>query len=96
MEDFLRRSSGNRVRVRSPQAAELATAIGGRAAEMEVAPDGALIVFGLSCPEIGDLAAANGLAVHELVAETASLEEAYLELTHESAEFRADQKELQP
>ena len=88
--DFIQASSGNRIRVRSPEAAALAEVLEARAATVELASDGALIVTGTTCPEVGDLAAAHGIAVHELVAETASLEDAYLELTQESVEFHAD------
>ena len=40
-------------------------------------------------PRIGDLAAAHGIAVHELVPRHASLEHAYLDLTSGSADYRA-------
>jgi len=39
--------------------------------------------------QIGDLAAEHGIAVHALIPRTASLEEAYLDLTGESTDFRA-------
>jgi ABC-2 type transport system ATP-binding protein len=50
--------------------------------------DGALLVQGLDAPEIADLAALNGIRVHELTPRSASLEDAYLELTEESVEYR--------
>jgi ABC-2 type transport system ATP-binding protein len=36
---------------------------------------------------IGELAAANGIALHELTPVRASLEEAFMELTQESVEY---------
>jgi ABC-2 type transport system ATP-binding protein len=47
-----------------------------------------LEVSGLTAPEIGDLAAEHGIAVHELSPQEASLEAAYLELTGDSVDFR--------
>ena len=46
--------------------------------------DGGLAVTGLDAPAIGDLAAEHGIAVHALIPRSASLEEAYLDLTGES------------
>jgi ABC-2 type transport system ATP-binding protein len=46
------------------------------------AADGDLLsVADTTTAKVGDLAAANGIVLHELVAETSSLEEAFLELT---------------
>ena len=53
------------------------------------ADDGALAVTGLDASAIGDLAASRGIAVHALIPRNASLEEAYLDLTGEAADFRA-------
>ena len=39
---------------------------------------------------IGDLAAANGITIHELSLQQASLEEAFMELTHDSVEYRTN------
>ena len=52
--------------------------------------DGALAVSALSAPEVGDLAGANGIFLHELATQSASLEEAFMELTRESVEFHAE------
>jgi ABC-2 type transport system ATP-binding protein len=71
------RTSGA-VRVRSPQAKRLYELLGPAAA---VESDGALLVQGRSAAEVGELAAANGIVLHELVEEAATLEEAFLELT---------------
>jgi ABC-2 type transport system ATP-binding protein len=44
-------------------------------------------VTGLDVAAIGDAAAARGIPLHEVTPRSASLEEAYMELTAESAEF---------
>ncbi|HKG10738.1 MAG TPA: ABC transporter ATP-binding protein [Gaiellaceae bacterium] len=73
------RASGA-VRVRSPQADRLRELLG---AETVAESDGVLLVRGRSAAEVGELAAGNGIVLHELVQETATLEEAFLELTRE-------------
>jgi ABC-2 type transport system ATP-binding protein len=89
VSEFIRHSSGNHVRVRTPQVAELRAALAAAATSIEQRGDGALIVSGLDCPQVATLAAAAGVPVHELVAENPSLEQAYLELTQQSVEYRA-------
>ena len=81
-------SARNDVLVRSPRAADLAALITARGATIKKETDGALAVTGLDAPAIGDLAAEHGIAVHALIPRSASLEDAYLDLTGESAEFR--------
>jgi ABC-2 type transport system ATP-binding protein len=73
------RASGA-VRVRSPQADRLRELLG---PETVAESDGVLLVRGRSAAEVGELAAGNGIVLHELVQETATLEEAFLELTRE-------------
>ena len=55
---------------------------------MAGADDGSLTIEGLAAPEVGDLGARDGLRVHELVPVTASLEDAFMELTHDDVEYR--------
>ena len=50
-------------------------------------PDGALHVDGVDSHAVGELAAANGFVLHELVEHRPSLEEAFIELTDGSVEF---------
>jgi len=77
------------VLVRSPRAAELAELMTARGATVNREDDGGLAVTGLDAPAVGDLAAEHGIAVHALIPRTASLEDAYLDLTGESTDFRA-------
>jgi ABC-2 type transport system ATP-binding protein len=77
------------VLVRSPRAAELAELMTARGATVHREDDGALAVTGLDAPAIGDLAAGHGIAVHALIPRSASLEDAYLDLTGDSTEYRA-------
>ncbi|MEV4379203.1 ATP-binding cassette domain-containing protein [Streptosporangium sp. NPDC049644] len=77
------------VLVRSPRAAELTGVLEAAGATVETEPDGGLVVRGLDVAAIGDLAAGGGLALHEVTPRSASLEEAYMELTADSVEYRA-------
>jgi len=89
--EFIESSSRASVLVRSPRAAELTALLAERGAAVDVDPvgDGALTVTGLDAPAIGDLAAGHRIAVHELTPQHASLEQAYLDITGTSAEYRA-------
>jgi ABC-2 type transport system ATP-binding protein len=49
-----------------------------------------MTVTGASTDDIGDLAAANGITIHELSLQQASLEAAFMELTHDSVQYRTD------
>jgi len=49
--------------------------------------DGSLTVRGLDEVAIGELAATIPVVLHELAPQSASLEEAYMELTEDSVEF---------
>lgn len=82
MAEFLNQSGT--VRVRSPELDRLAALV------PEARRDGpALLVDGSSTEQIGDLAAANGIVLHELSAQGPSLEEAYMNLTDGAVQYRA-------
>ena len=76
------------VHVRSPHAERLAALLAAAGATPTSATPGELTVAGLSTDRVGDLAAANGITIHELSLQQASLEEAFMELTHDSVEYR--------
>jgi ABC-2 type transport system ATP-binding protein len=90
MAEFIARSSGAAVRVRTPSAADLTRAITAKGATVGTDADGALEVRGMGIAEIGDLAFTEGIRLHELATVRASLEEAYMEVTASSVEYRAD------
>jgi ABC-2 type transport system ATP-binding protein len=88
-EDFVRQASGNVVRVRSPQAPRLVELVTGPEVTVVEIEPGLLDVQGLRAEQIGDLAAANGIAIHELTPQQASLEDAFMDLTRDDVEFQA-------
>jgi ABC-2 type transport system ATP-binding protein len=69
-------------RVRSPEAARLAALLASEEIGVQAAGDDQLAVVG-SPERVGEIAAANGVVLHELTVERASLEEVFLELTGE-------------
>ncbi|QFG26329.1 ATP-binding cassette domain-containing protein [Actinomadura sp. WMMB 499] len=77
------------VRVRSPRPDELTAVLAAAGGRVEAAQGDALTVTGLDVAEIGDRAAAHGIPLHEVASQSASLEEAYMELTAGSTEFGA-------
>jgi ABC-2 type transport system ATP-binding protein len=79
----------NSVHVRSPHADQLARLLGARGAcPRSNSTPGELTVSGVSTDDVGDLAAANGITIHELSLQQISLEEAFMELTHDSVQYR--------
>jgi ABC-2 type transport system ATP-binding protein len=81
-------SSGAPVRVRSPQLPALADAVSSAGGTSEKREDDALLVFGLSSEQVGELAAAQRLVLHELTPVQVSLEDAFMSLTKESVEYQ--------
>jgi ABC-2 type transport system ATP-binding protein len=86
--ELIARSSQRLVRVRSPQLGALRAALEARGAATTPEGDGSLSVRGLEASAIGDIAAGVPVVLHELATQSASLEEAFMELTEDSIEYR--------
>jgi len=87
--EVIRLSSGTHVRVRSPQAEALARHIEDGGGTVTIDPGGALAVHNMTSEQVGEIAASSQVVLHELSVSSASLEQAFMELTEESVEFRA-------
>ncbi len=90
VSSFVASSSRQSVRVRTPRPDDLRRVLEDAGARVDVTEPHAFTVAGLSAPDIGDLAARHAIALHELAPQSASLEEAFMELTRDSVEFRAE------
>ena len=90
VDDVIASATTDRVRVASPQATRLAELMAARnLATRPVAPS-VLETTDATAAAIGELAAQGGIVLHELTTIHASLEEAYLNLTSDSVEYRTD------
>jgi ABC-2 type transport system ATP-binding protein len=87
--EFIAANSQQSVRVRSPQAAELAAAASAAGATIRSDDGGALVLLGMTAAQVGDLAFEHRIRIHELAPAHASLEQAFMELTASSVEFHA-------
>lgn len=85
--EFVERASEATVRVRSPQLDTLRTALAGQGHTVRD-DDGALIVSGVTTAQVGELAAAHSVVLHELASRNASLEEAFMKLTGDDVEYQ--------
>jgi ABC-2 type transport system ATP-binding protein len=88
VDDFVSESSKNVVRVRSPQADQLRGLVIAHGGSVTTDGAGPLSIEGLTAERIGRIAAANGIVLAELTPLTASLEEAFMDLTHDEVEYR--------
>ncbi len=88
-KEFIQRSSGASVRVVSPRASELTPLLEERGATVAIAEDGAFSATGIEAAQVGDLAAENGIPLHELTPLRVSLEAAFMEMTRDSVEYRS-------
>jgi ABC-2 type transport system ATP-binding protein len=91
--DVLRRAGGSSVRVRSPRPDDLVALLAGDGVSLSSPERGLVEVQGLSAAEIGDRAVRAGVALHELTPVTASLEEAFMDLTRDDREYRTDDRQ---
>jgi ABC-2 type transport system ATP-binding protein len=82
-------SSRHSVRVRSPQAAQLRAALAGPQVVVTSTGADALEIEGLDSEAISRAASSHGIPLYELVPHSASLEEAFMQLTHDDVEYRA-------
>jgi ABC-2 type transport system ATP-binding protein len=85
--DIVERSSRGHVRVDTAEPERLRELLVDRGAEVITETDGAFSVTGLDARDVGTAAAAAGIALYELSPQSASLEEAFMELTRDAVEY---------
>jgi ABC-2 type transport system ATP-binding protein len=93
VDDFVARASQKVVLVRSPEIERLRDAVAGPGVSFVAAERGAVEVHGLTAEQVGEAAAAGGIALHELTPQQASLEEAFMNLTRDELEFASEMEE---
>jgi len=94
VDNVVAASGHNSVHVRSPQADALAPLLAQRGiTAISDGPD-RLVVTGATTDQIGDIASTSAITIHELSLKQASLEEAFMELTHDSVQYHTDNSVL--
>ncbi|MET9292399.1 ATP-binding cassette domain-containing protein [Streptomyces sp. NPDC003077] len=89
MSDFIRDNSRSYVRMRSPEVERLRDVLHEAGITAVTVGNGALEIDGVEAARLGELAARQGLVLHELSPQQASLEEAFMRLTAGSVEYHA-------
>jgi ABC-2 type transport system ATP-binding protein len=90
MAEFIRNRGRSMVRVRTTNPDALAARLSGPDVEVSSDRSTTLTVSGLTTDQIGLAAASAGITLLELTAQQASLEEAFIDLTRDAVEYRAN------
>lgn len=93
---FVDRYADRWVRVQSPSIGSLRQPLEQSGGEVEQVDPNTWHVRGIACHAVGDLAAANHIVLHELSAQTGSLEDAFLKATAAALEYRSTGMETAP
>ncbi|WP_327251595.1 ABC transporter ATP-binding protein [Streptomyces sp. NBC_01244] len=89
IEEFIDARSTPRVRLRTTDPVRLRATLAREDFELVIAEGGRWTVDGMQAEQLGVIAAREGIPMLELIDERASLEQAYLDLTADSAQFAA-------
>ena len=92
VEQFVAKYGEQYVRVASPQIANLAEALRAEGHRVEYLDDTTVSVHGVDAVAVGELAAGQGVTLHELSTHTASLEDAFIEATAAVQEYKGATK----
>ena len=90
-DEFVSRHSASAVQVRAVQQDLLTAELTRRGAVLDRGPAGALVVTGLDAAAIGAVASAHGITLLELATHSATLEEAFFDLTRDETDYHAAQ-----
>ena len=86
--EFIRQASTDLVDVRTPDGERLRQVLVGPTVVVTATGPGRIQVSGLTSDQIGDMAASHGIRLHELIPQQASLEAAFMTLTHDAVEYQ--------
>jgi ABC-2 type transport system ATP-binding protein len=87
MQAFIEAHSERQVLVRSPHAGTLRRLLAG-VAQVRTEDAEMLVLTGVEASEVGAVAAAGGIELHELTPGRPSLEDVFMDLTYDSVEYR--------
>jgi ABC-2 type transport system ATP-binding protein len=86
--DLIAAASGNRVTLRTPAPADAMTALTSAGAEVTATAPGLLKIANLSSERLVVILTSHSIPFSEVTAHRATLEQAYMELTSQSVEYR--------
>ncbi|WP_415949934.1 ABC transporter ATP-binding protein [Streptomyces sp. KLOTTS4A1] len=92
VDAFVREAGAGAVKVVTPSATELAALLAGPSVSVSRESAETLLVVGAEAEDIARIAAAHTILVFELTPQAASLEQAFMDLTHDSVEYTATLK----
>jgi ABC-2 type transport system ATP-binding protein len=95
VHDMLAAVTHDRLTLRTPAPVRAMEVLAHAGAAVSAASPGTLIISGLPAEKIVALLAEHGVPVSEISAQRASLEEAYMDLTRDAAQYRAASAEVQ-
>jgi ABC-2 type transport system ATP-binding protein len=84
---FLDRSTQHSIEVESPDMLRLAALVDSAGGHVELHSDLAATISEIDTARVGEIAAHNGLILHELATRRPSLEDAFVELTHDTSDL---------
>ncbi len=87
--DLIAAASGNRITLRTAAPADAMTVLASAGAEVTATGSGVLTIAGLTSEKTVAILTSHAIPFSEVTARRATLEQAYMELTHDSVEFRA-------
>jgi ABC-2 type transport system ATP-binding protein len=87
VQDFIDSNTDATVLVRSPDAGRLSGLLVGSGASVVTRDDGGLLVTRATPADVGEMAHAAGIALHELSPQPASLEDVFMEMTSDAVDF---------
>jgi hypothetical protein len=88
--DLIAAASGNRITLRTSAPADAMTVLANAGAEVTATGSGVLTMAGLTSETTISVLTSNSIPFSEVTTHRATLEEAYMELTRESVEYRAE------
>jgi ABC-2 type transport system ATP-binding protein len=87
VEDVVQGSVTGHVRVDADEPSRLVTLLAAQGGHAISQPDGTLAVTGMKARDVGIAAGAAGITLYELTPQSASLEDAFFELTRDATEY---------
>jgi ABC-2 type transport system ATP-binding protein len=88
--DLIAAASGNRITLRTTAPAEAMTVLAGAGAQVTATGSGVLTISNLSSERVVAILTGHAIPFTEVSAHRATLEQAYMELTSQSVEYRAE------